>query len=684
MKGLRRAALLAALAGLLLAAGASLGYVRAELVGERAFSERLVSSLDDRAVRAVVARRTVDALVDGSASDLLAVRPLALAAVEGLVGSPSFRRLAVSSARLTHRALVTGDTSLVVDLAGTGLLLHEALASVSPAVAARAPAGVRPRLAELDPGAVDLGAVRDLIELSRWWWALLAASVCAGALALVLSPEPRRSLGHLGAAVAAAGALIVAAIELGEALLPAPGGEEERAAIEAVWQALFGDLRSAALVLAAAGLLVAAIVANLVDPGRAAERLAGWRRRARIPRPLRGLALIAAGAACVLAPADALNAIVVLAGAALIYLGGSELAALLPGRPRLRGERASGGLVAGCVLVTAIAAGTAALLIALDAPELPEPAPAQPRAGCNGSTALCARRLNEVVFAGTHNSYAASDEPGWLFPNQRRSIARQLDDGIRALLIDVHWGVRDRDGRVRTDLRAEGSDRNKVARELNPEALRIADRLAGRVGARLPGGRPRPFLCHTLCELGSEPLDQELDVIRRFLESHPADVLVVIVEPYVPPVEIERALERTGLLRYAAALHRDAPLPTLGELVADGTRLVLFAEKDGGARPWYMPAFSFTQDTPLGAVTPAQLSCKRFRGDADSPLLLLNHWIDRFPPRPSDNEPILREPFLKKRIERCSRVRAVTPGIVAVDFYERGALVEVVRTLNLP
>ena len=88
MKGLRRAAVLAALAGLLLAAGASLGYVRAELVGERAFSERLVSSLDDRAVRAVVARRTVDALVDGSASDLLAVRPLALAAVEGLVGSP--------------------------------------------------------------------------------------------------------------------------------------------------------------------------------------------------------------------------------------------------------------------------------------------------------------------------------------------------------------------------------------------------------------------------------------------------------------------------------------------------------------------------------------------------------------------------------------------------------------------
>ena len=34
---------------------------------------------------------------------------------------------------------------------------------------------------------------------------------------------------------------------------------------------------------------------------------------------------------------------------------------------------------------------------------------------CNGSSTLCSRPLNEVIFPGTHNSFAASNEPGWYF-----------------------------------------------------------------------------------------------------------------------------------------------------------------------------------------------------------------------------------------------------------------------------
>jgi hypothetical protein len=102
---------------------------------------------------------------------------------------------------------------------------------------------------------------------------------------------------------------------------------------------------------------------------------------------------------------------------------------------------------------------------------------------CNGSATLCAKRLDEVLFPGTHNSFAASQEPGWHFANQRYAIPRQLADGIRALLLDVHFGVHDpATGYVRTDLAAEGSDRNKVAKQVPAPALRLADRLAGRVG----------------------------------------------------------------------------------------------------------------------------------------------------------------------------------------------------------
>jgi hypothetical protein len=309
--------------------------------------------------------------------------------------------------------------------------------------------------------------------------------------------------------------------------------------------------------------------------------------------------------------------------------------------------------------------------------------PATGQESCNGSPELCSRPLNEVIFPGTHNSFAAADEPGWYFANQTYPIARQLKAGIRAFLIDIHYGVYDpATGRVRTDLTAEGSDRNKVAEQVPAEALRVADRVAGGIGLGTLKGTPEPYLCHTLCELGAEPLDRELDVIATFLRSHPDQVLVVIVEDYVPPTTIKRALGTAGLTRYAATLEPHTPLPTLGELIKSDHRLLVFAEVDGGSPPWYMPAFSFIQDTPLGAVHPGQLSCARYRGREDSPMLLLNHWIPPFPPSPTVNAQIGRAIFLRARILRCTRERHIPGAIVAVDFYQRTAVVEVAHQLN--
>ena len=62
-----------------------------------------------------------------------------------------------------------------------------------------------------------------------------------------------------------------------------------------------------------------------------------------------------------------------------------------------------------------------------------------------------------MVFAGTHNSFSAADSSGWFIANQRRTIERQLADGIRLFLIDTHWGIEDAQGRVRTDFESEGA-----------------------------------------------------------------------------------------------------------------------------------------------------------------------------------------------------------------------------------
>jgi hypothetical protein len=123
------------------------------------------------------------------------------------------------------------------------------------------------------------------------------------------------------------------------------------------------------------------------------------------------------------------------------------------------------------------------------------------------------------------------------------------------------------------------------------------------------------------------------------------------------------------------------PLPTLRELIQARTRLVVLAEEDGGARPWYLPGFELVQDTPLGATRPRQLRCRSFRGEPGSPMLLLNHWIDTFPPSVSRNDRIGAD-FLERRARRCGHVRGLVPNLLAVDFHDRSGVVDVARRLN--
>ncbi|HVW47677.1 MAG TPA: hypothetical protein VHA76_11525 [Solirubrobacterales bacterium] len=246
----------------------------------------------------------------------------------------------------------------------------------------------------------------------------------------------------------------------------------------------------------------------------------------------------------------------------------------------------------------------------------------------------------------------------------------------------MHYGVPEGDGVVRTDFAAEGADTNKVVRAFPPEALRAAERIAGPLGVGLPPGRPRLYLCHTLCELGAEPLGRELKKIAGFLEAEPGAFLVLVMEDYVPAASIAAAFRAAGLAELAATLPRHPPMPTLGRLLREGRRLAVFSEKGGGTPSWYMPAFDHIQDTPLGAHRPDQLSCERFRGEPDSPLLLINHWIPPWPPSPRLSAAIGRAPFLRRRVRHCMSDRGFKGAIVAVDFYDTTAVVRVAEELN--
>ena len=677
-----------------LAAAAISGYARYELADERAFATRAASALEDEQVRAALASQLVDAFTNNVTPNVLIVRPLLLPAVSAVAKTPQFRRIFELVVRARHRALFEGGSGFVFDLDRAGGALVDAIRAVSPRAARAISPDRRLRITTLEPRSFELVATHAIGDLARWWWPLLGLSLLCLTACTLAAGGFRPALASAGASIAAAGLTVAGVVSMAGLVVVShagtigdDGGDLARSAVAALWDALFADLRTAALVAAVAG----ALVVGLVSAEQFNQRLTGartWldtalrspRRGARFGRAV-VLALV--GAALLLQPGLTLRAAAVVLALVLLAVSVAQVGEPASA-PAAAASRPAGGFspVAAGISAAVLVAATVVVVLVLPGPGAPPAESAAPGSGCNGSPALCRRRLNEVEFAATHNSYAAADEPGWYFASQRFGIERQLRDGIRALLVDVHYGVPDpRSGRIRTDLAYEGSSRNKVARELSPEALRVAERIAPTVGRDVPDGPRGVYLCHTLCELGAEPLTEQLRLIERFIAANPRDVIVLFVEPYVPPREIEKALREADLLDRVAEISRDEPLPTLGELIRAGTPVVVLAEQDGGARPWYLDGFSYVQDTPLGATRSSQLRCTRYRGSADSPLFLVNHWIPPFPPSVTRNQRI-GGGYLERRLTRCGRRRQLVPNLVAVDFYERSGVVDVVTRRN--
>ncbi len=303
---------------------------------------------------------------------------------------------------------------------------------------------------------------------------------------------------------------------------------------------------------------------------------------------------------------------------------------------------------------------------------------------CNGFVELCDRPLNEVAFAGTHNSMSAATYDNWFFAQQEKGIRAQLDDGIHALLIDPHYGVQTPQG-VATDLRSDSSSRQKIEAGLGPEAVEAAEALREEIGFTGDGKREL-FLCHGFCEIGATA-PKGLKEIRDFLIANPGEVLLLSIEDATSPEDTSKAIEEAGLLPYVFRGPNGPPWPTLREMIDSNQRLVVMAEAQGGEPPWYRRQFDITQETPFKFTDPKELtkpaSCDPNRGPDDADFFLMNHWVDTSPaPRPTNAKVVNQKQFLLDRVAMCTDIRGIQPNILAVDFYGQGDVVGAVNELN--
>lgn len=258
--------------------------------------------------------------------------------------------------------------------------------------------------------------------------------------------------------------------------------------------------------------------------------------------------------------------------------------------------------------------------------------------GCNGSQALCDRRYDEVAYATTHNAMSSRAE-GWWAANQQASLEQQLEDGVRALMLDTHYFT-------------------------------------------LKPGDPKPYLCHKICLFGATPLAHGLRTIGRFLDSHPREVVTIIFESHVSPEDTAQAFQEAGLLRFLHAQPQDAPWPTLGEMVGANRRLVVMTDKGGGRFPWYHDEFRVAWENPYQVWRDDGFDCGVNRGDARNPLFVLNHFItDPLPDRKAAGR-VNRAAELLRHARRCSVKHGRPVNFVTVDHYDLGDLLEVVDELN--
>ncbi|MGM1079366.1 phospholipase [Streptomyces sp. H28] len=278
------------------------------------------------------------------------------------------------------------------------------------------------------------------------------------------------------------------------------------------------------------------------------------------------------------------------------------------------------------------------------------------------------RTLDQVTFLTAHNAYANGVDGGFappfvnLFPNQTRGIERQLADGVRGFMLDIH---------------------------------------------QTPDGA---ILCHNSCTLVSRPVALWVDLQRivDFLRSHPDQFVTVFLEDYVDQEVLRAELARVDgladvLYRPDRTGVRENGWPTMAELTAAGKRLLIFTDRTrasdaaGGVtrdtfgvmyqREWTVENY-WSMGSGAGA---SDWSCYSRWYDAGTtlpltrtepgfrPLFVMNHFRDV----PLTSTAGTDNGKLADRARRfCEPAARKKPTYLAVDHYDRGNPAAAVAELN--
>jgi hypothetical protein len=656
------------------------------------FGRRAAESLSDPGVAAFAADLVTSGIVRGK-PDLIAFRPMLSSAAEVAVSSKAFSSVVEQAASQAHQAAFSeGAERVLLSLPDLNILVHDALSHASPALAAKVPKTLDSSVAKLansKAAAVFLRLARAGRRVNWTWPVLFAVALGLYTLALWLAPDRQRAMVRAGIGLIVVGLLVAGIV----AVNPLAGvwlhDEKQLGLVRGLWRTYLGELTRWGLLFAGLGVLLASGASSLLERMDPLARIAHHTRtlatppRTRAGRLLWGSALLIAGCLTFSYPALVLNAAAAVIGICAAYIGSRELFRLFletleKEAPDVDPELGRHGRLATLLIALLVPILGVVWFVWRNPAEVPVRASAV--LACNGFPELCDRRLDQVAFPGAHNAMSHQDAPGWMFPHHEAGMPRMLQDGIRALLIDVHYGFPG-GSRIKTDLSAEPNAammKQAMGSEGYNAAMRIRDRLVG-----VDESKHAAYFCHGFCELGAYPVAPALRELRDFAVAHPDEVILLVVEDYITPQDLAAEFDHAGFAGLIYTGNPSPQWPTLRQLIESGQRVVVFTESGRPGVPWLRPAFQTFQETPYSFHKLQDFTCRANRGGNTGPLFQINHWIDTTPtPKPSNAALVNAYPFLLSRAEQCAAERRRLPNLVAVDFYRTGDLLAVVNKLN--
>jgi hypothetical protein len=263
-----------------------------------------------------------------------------------------------------------------------------------------------------------------------------------------------------------------------------------------------------------------------------------------------------------------------------------------------------------------------------------------PPTTCNGHPELCARLYNAIAFPGTHDAYA-SVANGVVENDQTYSLTRQLQDGVRVLHLEI---------------------------------------------VPLNG---QPYLCHGICGLGGESLSDGLTEVATFVRGAPTEVVTLLTESSLFTTDdLAAVFDSAGLTSFTKGHTLGQPWPTLGQMIQNGERVVVFhadqTQTGGSTFDWMLDRFAWTWETPWDNETSTDFGrCDADRGTKGNSIYVVDNYLENGGIETPANAALTNtNPFLIDRLLFCKQNESTLPGFVMVNFYEVGDVFHDVDVLN--